>query len=172
MRHSRSEPSCVRRACTSVPRRQRRRYAGTSSTRDDCRRRRSTRHTPSRASPLEQTSWRCTRSWANASLAGEALSSRSRSGRSFRRSSPWRWVPLRRLRWALARARGHAGRPGRCLAVFAWAIVRLVRPQLQQHRGRGVAVAVITLVMTLLLPIPQFVILLDRRGLGCCVPEE
>ena len=52
------------------------------------------------------------------------------------------------------------------LAVFAWAIVRLARPQLQQHRRRGVALAVTTLVMTLLLPIPQFVILLVAGGLG------
>jgi chromate transporter len=52
------------------------------------------------------------------------------------------------------------------LAVFAWAVVRLARPQLQQHRGRGVALAVTTLVMTLLLPIPQFVILLIAGGLG------
>jgi chromate transporter len=52
------------------------------------------------------------------------------------------------------------------IAVFAWAIVRLLRPQLQQHRGRGVAVVVITLVLTLLLPIPQFVILLIAGGLG------
>ena len=54
------------------------------------------------------------RSWANASLAGEALSSPSPSGRSFRRSSLSCWVPSRRLRWAFARARGHAGRPGWC----------------------------------------------------------
>ena len=52
------------------------------------------------------------------------------------------------------------------IAVFAWAIVRLARPQLQQHRLRGVALAVTTLVMTLLLPIPQFVILLIAGGLG------
>ena len=52
------------------------------------------------------------------------------------------------------------------IAVFAWAIVRLLRPQLQQHRGRGIAVAAITLVLTLLLPIPQFVILLIVGGLG------
>ena len=52
------------------------------------------------------------------------------------------------------------------LAVFAWAIVRLARPQLQQHRRRGVALAVTTLVMTLLLPIPQFVILLIAGCLG------
>ena len=51
------------------------------------------------------------------------------------------------------------------LAVFAWAIVRLARPQLEQHRRRGVAVAITTLVMTLL-PIPQFVILLVAGGLG------
>lgn len=51
------------------------------------------------------------------------------------------------------------------IAVFAWAIVRLVRPQLQQHRSRGIAVAALTLVLTLL-PIPQFVILLIAGGLG------
>ena len=52
------------------------------------------------------------------------------------------------------------------LAVFVWAILRLGRPQIQQHRWRGVALAVTTLVMTLLLPIPQFVILLVAGGLG------
>ena len=52
------------------------------------------------------------------------------------------------------------------LAVFAWAIVRLARPQLEQHRHRGAALAVTTLVMTLMLPIPQFVILLIAGGLG------
>ena len=52
------------------------------------------------------------------------------------------------------------------LGVFAWAIVRLGRPQLQQHRRRGVALAVTTLVMTWLVPIPQFVILIVAGGLG------
>ena len=51
------------------------------------------------------------------------------------------------------------------IAVFAWAIVRLVRPQLEQHRSRGIAVAALTLVLTLL-PIPQFVILLIAGGWG------
>jgi chromate transporter len=51
------------------------------------------------------------------------------------------------------------------IAVFAWAAVRLLRPQLQQHRGRGIAVAAITLLLTLLLPIPQFAILLIAGGL-------
>jgi chromate transport protein ChrA len=51
------------------------------------------------------------------------------------------------------------------LAVFAWAIVRLARPQLEQHRGRGVVLAVATMAMTLL-PVPQFVILLVAGGLG------
>ena len=55
------------------------------------------------------------------------------------------------------------------LAVFGWAIVRLVRPQLEQHRHRGVALAVATLLMTLLLPIPQFVILLIAGGLGAAL---
>jgi chromate transporter len=52
------------------------------------------------------------------------------------------------------------------MAVFAWAIVRLGRPQLQQHRRRGVALAITTLVLTLLVPIPQFVILIVAGGLG------
>jgi chromate transporter len=52
------------------------------------------------------------------------------------------------------------------LAVFAWAIVRLVRPQLQQHRQRGILLAIATLVMTLALPIPQFVVLLIAGGIG------
>lgn len=51
------------------------------------------------------------------------------------------------------------------IAVFAWAIVRLGRPQLQQHRHRGIALAAVTMVLTLL-PIPQFVILLIAGGLG------
>jgi chromate transporter len=50
-------------------------------------------------------------------------------------------------------------------AVFAWAVVRLVRPQLEQHRGRGVALAVATMVMTVL-PVTPFVILLLAGGLG------
>ena len=51
------------------------------------------------------------------------------------------------------------------LAVFGWAIVRLARPQFEQHRGRGAALAVATMVMTLL-PVPQFVILLVAGGFG------
>jgi chromate transporter len=52
------------------------------------------------------------------------------------------------------------------LAVFVWAIVRLVRPQLEQHRHRGILLAIATLVMTLALPIPQFVVLLIAGGIG------
>ena len=52
------------------------------------------------------------------------------------------------------------------LAVFAWAIVRLLRPQLQQHRGRGIAIGLATLLIALVLPIPQFMILLIAGGLG------
>ena len=55
------------------------------------------------------------------------------------------------------------------LAVFVWAIVRLARPQLEQHRRRGAALAVATLVMTLVLPIPQFVILVVAGGLGAAL---
>ena len=52
------------------------------------------------------------------------------------------------------------------LAVFVWAVVRLLRPQIQQHRSRGVAMALATLTMTLLLPAPAFVILLVAGALG------
>jgi chromate transporter len=52
------------------------------------------------------------------------------------------------------------------LAVFAWAIVRLVRPQIQQHRRRGVAIAFGTVLIALALPIPQFMILLIAGALG------
>ena len=55
------------------------------------------------------------------------------------------------------------------LAVFAWAVVRLLRPQLQQHRGRGIALALATLAMTLLLPIGEFVVLLVAGGTRCRV---
>ena len=52
------------------------------------------------------------------------------------------------------------------LAVFVWAILRLVRPQLEQHRHRGILLAIATLVMALALPIPQFVVLLIAGGIG------
>jgi chromate transporter len=46
------------------------------------------------------------------------------------------------------------------LAVFVWAIIRLIRPQLKQYRRAGVLVAIATLIATIVLPIPQFVVLL------------
>ena len=69
--------------------------------------------------------------------------------------------------YPLAREAMQGARAG-ALAVFAWAIVRLIRPQLQLHRGRGVAVAMVTLLMVLSLPIPipQFLVLLITGGLG------
>ncbi len=65
----------------------------------------------------------------------------------------------------LAREAMQGARAG-ALAVFAWAVVRLLRPQLQQHRGRGIALALATLAMTLVLPVPSFVVLLVAGGLG------
>ena len=65
----------------------------------------------------------------------------------------------------LAREAMQGARAG-ALAVFAWAVVRLLRPQLQRHRGRGVALLVATLVMALMLPVPSFVILLVAGGVG------
>ncbi len=52
------------------------------------------------------------------------------------------------------------------LAVFVWAIVRLLRPQLQQHLIRGVLVSIVTLAMALAMPIPQFGVLLIAGALG------
>jgi chromate transporter len=66
---------------------------------------------------------------------------------------------------ALARDVMQGARAG-ALAVFAWAIVRLLRPQLQQRRNRGIAIAFVTLLIALALPIPQFVILLIAGALG------
>ena len=56
----------------------------------------------------------------------------------------------------LAREVMQGARAG-ALAVFAWAVVRLLRPQLQQHRVRGIALALATLAMTLVLPVPSSV---------------
>jgi chromate transport protein ChrA len=58
--------------------------------------------------------------------------------------------------------------PG-ALAVFAWAIVRLVRPQVQQHRRHGIAIALATLLITLAVPMPQFMILLIAGGVGAAL---
>jgi chromate transport protein ChrA len=64
---------------------------------------------------------------------------------------------------------GMQGARAGALAVFAWAIVRLVRPQIQQHRRRGFAIAFGTLLITLALPIPQFMILLIAGGVGAAL---
>ena len=65
----------------------------------------------------------------------------------------------------LAREMMQGARAG-ALAVFAWAVVRLLRPQIQRHRGRRIALAIVTLVLTLALPIPPVVVLLLAGGLG------
>lgn len=52
------------------------------------------------------------------------------------------------------------------LAVFAWAIVRLIRPQLKQHPRSGSVIAGATVVVTLLLPLPQFLVLLIAAAVG------
>ena len=67
--------------------------------------------------------------------------------------------------YPLAREAMQGARAG-ALAVFAWAVVRLLRPQLQQHRGRGIALALGTLAMTLALPVLSFVVLIVAGGLG------
>ena len=55
------------------------------------------------------------------------------------------------------------------LAVFAWAIVRLGGPQMQRHRRLGIAIALGTLLITLALPIPQFLVLLIAGGVGAAL---
>jgi len=55
------------------------------------------------------------------------------------------------------------------LGVLVWAMVRLLRPQLLTHQSRGIALAVATLAMSLMTPIPQFVILLIAGGLGAAI---
>ena len=66
---------------------------------------------------------------------------------------------------AIAREVMQGARAG-ALAVFGWAVVRLLRPQLQQHRRRGVAIGVVTLIIALAFPVPQFVVLLIAGALG------
>ena len=51
------------------------------------------------------------------------------------------------------------------LAVFAWAIVRLARPQLRARPWRSGAIVLITMVL-LQLSIPQFVVLLSAGAIG------
>jgi chromate transporter len=55
------------------------------------------------------------------------------------------------------------------LAVLVWAIIRLLQPQLEQHRRRGIALAIAALGLALTTPIPQFVILLIAAALGAAV---
>jgi chromate transporter len=69
---------------------------------------------------------------------------------------------------AIVRQAMQGARAG-ALAVFAWAIVRLVRPQIQQHRRRGIAIAFAALLVTLTLPLPQFMILLIAGGVGAAL---
>jgi chromate transporter len=52
------------------------------------------------------------------------------------------------------------------LAVFTWAVVSLLQPQIRQHRARGAVVAIATLLMALAVPMPPFVILLVAGALG------
>ena len=52
------------------------------------------------------------------------------------------------------------------LAVLLWAVVRLIRPQLAEHRTRGTSLAVAVLVAALALPVPQLILLVASAGLG------
>lgn len=65
----------------------------------------------------------------------------------------------------IARQAMQGARAG-ALAVFAWAVVRLLRPQIQQHRRRGIVLALATLVLTMTLPVPPFLTLLVAGGVG------
>ena len=65
----------------------------------------------------------------------------------------------------LARELMEGARAG-ALAVFAWAVVSLLRPQIRRHGRRGTSFALATLVMALVVPVPPFVILLVAGALG------
>lgn len=58
------------------------------------------------------------------------------------------------------------------LAVFAWAVVRLLRPQLRTHRWRGLAVGLATVATVLVLPVPQFGLLIAAGVVGAAILRE
>jgi chromate transporter len=59
----------------------------------------------------------------------------------------------------------HGARAGG-LAVFLGAVVRLVRPQLTEHRRLGVAFALVAFAVVWILPVNQLFVLLAAGGLG------
>ena len=65
----------------------------------------------------------------------------------------------------LARQAMQGDRAG-ALAVFAWAVVRLLRPNFSSIAVAGSLLTLATLAMTLVLPVPSFVVLLVAGGLG------
>jgi chromate transporter len=81
------------------------------------------------------------------------------------------WIYLRFADSPLT-ARVMQGARAGALAVFAWAVVRLIRPQLERHRWRGVAMALATVGVALLLPLPSFIVLLAMGLIGPLVLRD
>ena len=63
-------------------------------------------------------------------------------------------------------AKAMQGARAGALAVLLWASVRLLRPQLVEHRVRGVALAVASFLAVLLVSVPQILLLLAAAGVG------
>ena len=63
-------------------------------------------------------------------------------------------------------AKAMQGARAGALAVLLWAAMRLLRPQLVEQRTRGIALAIGSLGVMLLVPLPQIVLLLVAGGLG------
>jgi chromate transporter len=55
------------------------------------------------------------------------------------------------------------------LAVFLGAVVRLIRPQLTEHRRLGIAFAVVAFAVVWFLPVNQLFVLLVAGGLGAVI---
>lgn len=63
-------------------------------------------------------------------------------------------------------ARAMQGARAGALAVFAWAAIRLIRPQLSQHHVRGTVLAVAVLAAIVTVKVPVFILLLAAAGAG------
>lgn len=66
-------------------------------------------------------------------------------------------------------AKAMQGARAGALAVLLWAVVRLLRPQITQHRTRAITVAGVVLVAALTLPVPQILLLVVAGAVGAVV---
>jgi chromate transporter len=63
-------------------------------------------------------------------------------------------------------ARAMQGARAGALAVLLWAVIRLLRPQIETHGTRGAILAAAALVAAFIVPLPQIALLLLGGGLG------